>query len=330
MATLRDDPQFGVFGYWPNTPSQWREPTVDDCTWYAGEFAFQAADVKHRNFHPVNDIRKKSADNKGGTTVSYMTNFMGEWWPKDAAISYAYGTWSESRIIHMLESGATFIVGGDYEELPLHYRRWTNNDYFNHAVALRFYDADRERTAMYDPLGGGPTRQPYDGEWIKLDALLNGAYWWRSGTGYAAGAVAANRGAAMRKGFIDGEDARRELRVKKGTFVQEEPSPVSPVSRRIYSDSKWWKVLGRFTGGWFLITWENEGNQYGYVHHSAITEQRSVDPKNTTSADPELMQQLVLAQDEVQRLEASLNVARETSKERLAVINTVRDVVRVK
>ena len=328
--SLRDTPKFGSFGYWPNTPSQWREPSVDDCTWYAGEFAFQAADVKHRNYHPVNDIRTKSADNKGGTTVLYMTTFMYNWWPSDARLHAYYGSFGESRIIDMLGGGATFIVGGDYEKLPLHYRRWTNNDNFNHAVAIRFYDPDTERVAMY---GGGPQRSEYDGEWIKLDALLNG-YWWRGGNGWVAGVVGPYREEPIVKPFIDPEDATRELRVRARSFVYDGPSTLSPLNRRIWSDTKWWPVIGRAQGGWFLILWrdaDDESVRFGYIHRDDVLEQRDVQRTGSSGElDPELMQQLELAKTEIQSLEASLEVARKTSEERLAVINTVRDVVRAR
>ena len=321
MATLRDNPPFSDFGWWPNTPSQWREPTVDDCTWYAGEFAFQAADIKHRNYHPVNDIRNKSADTKGGTTVQYMTSFMYDFWPRDARLHAYYGSFGENRIIDMLEKGATFIVGGDYEKLPVHYRRWTNNDLFDHAVAIRFYDADRERTAMYDPLGGGVARQPYDGEWISLEALLRG-YWWRGGSGWVAGVVGPYREEPIVKSFVRPEEASRELRSKARSYVYEGPSTLSPLERRIWSDQNWWPVIGRAAGGWFLILWrDKESNEmrHGYIHRDDVLEQREVE-------QPPVAAEGILQR--VSDLEAEVARLTHVSQLQADVINTVRAAVK--
>ena len=320
---LRDTPSFDKFGYWPNTPSQWREPTVDDCTWYAGEFAFQAADVKHRNYHPVNDIRKESADNTGGTTVHYMTQFMYGWWPRDAELHAYYGSFGEERIIDMLEKGATFIVGGDYEKLPVHYRRWTNNDHFNHAVAIRFYDANTERTAMYDPLGGGPQRSEYDGEWINLERLLSG-YWWRGGNGWVAGVVGRYKKDKIVKPFMKPEEVTRQLRAKSRSFIYEGPSTLSPLERRIWSDKNWWATLGRAEGGWFLILWRDKENnevRWGYIHRDDILEQREVQPCLTSDPADDLVAQVENLQSEVDRL-------KNLTSQQLTVINAVRAVVK--
>ena len=331
--TLRDSPSFDKQGYWPNTPSQWREPTVDDCTWYAGEFAFQAADVKHRNYHPVNDIRLKSADNTGGTTVAYMMQFTEQFWPDDSLMTAYYGSFGAGEIRDRLSKGATFVVGGDYEQLPLHYRRWTNNDEFNHAVAIRFYDEGTDRTAMYDPLGGGPTYREYDGEWISLEALLKG-YWWRGGKGWVAGITAPYREERIMKPFVGIDGAELELRVKERTYVYNGPSAGSAIERRIWKDTNWWPTIGRAVGGWFLILWtdsETKDLRWGYVHREDIVEKRNIERTEPTGeVDPDLVAQIENLQLEVDRLKNVSVALQQVSEERLAVINTVRDVVRAK
>lgn len=173
MATLRDKPRPSV--YWPNTPSQWREPTVDDCTWYAVEFAFQAASDNHVSMHPVNDLRNHSIDRTGGTQVRVALSEVDRLWPKGENVGWKYGVFSKTEIRRRLKDGATIVWGGDYEKLPQHYRRWTVNDYFNHAMASRDFrinpQSGKAQTFLYDPLGGGPQRDFYDGEWINLEAL---------------------------------------------------------------------------------------------------------------------------------------------------------------
>ena len=289
---LRDTPAFDQFGYWPNTPSQWREPTVDDCTWYSGEFAFQAADEYRRNFHPVNDIRNQSTDRVGGTPVDVMLRDMADFWPKDAGLDYKYGAWPKRDIRRALWTGATVVVGGDYEKLPLHYRRWTNNDYFNHAMAVRFLRTRKDGTqvtALYDPLGGGPTRQPYDGEWIAFNAIFGDEdeYTWRAQAGrYWVGVVDnLHRKEQMKKVFFDAADSTREARVQSGTPVFSEPSTVAPRLKVLMDDTKWYKLIGRVNPNWFAIfSWNKElkDHEVGYVAASDIKAMQNRQPQENT------------------------------------------------
>lgn len=317
---LRDSPPFKQFGYWPNTPSQWREPTVDDCTWYAGEFAFQAADDRHRNFHPVKDFRIHSADNTGGTTIEYMMKFMGKRWPDNAKLVYAYGSFNEQSIVEILQQGGTFVVGGHYDNLPRHYKRWTNSNNFNHAIAVRFYDEKTERVAMYDPLGGGVQRAPYDGEWIKLETLLNG-FWWTGGKGWVAGAVTPQKEGRFMKPTIDFETAAtRAVRLRKGSRIRSEPSALSSKQRTVWSDNKLWPTIGRIDG-FALVTWKDaEDNwKWGYVHRTNILEEVDVQP-DTPAAPSD-------AQATIDKLAAAYDNLKETSDARLGIINKIRNIV---
>ena len=288
MATMRDKPAFRQFGYWPNTPSQWREPTVDDCTWYAGEFAFEAADRLHRNFHPVNDIRSGSSDTQGGTEVQVMLRDMKKFWPKDGDLDYVYGGYTKPEIKRALNTGATVVVGGDYEELPVHYRRWTNNDLFNHAVAVRFLHDTKngDTTAMYDPLGGGYARAPYDGEWIGFGKFF-GDYdtyaWHKSHTQYWVGIVDSLRSdAIVRQLYIDADDVLKEARVEKGTPIFARPTTVSPVIKKYWDDTKYYRVAGKVNANWYaMFYWSktDKSQNIGYVAAQDIQDFRNREPE---------------------------------------------------
>lgn len=293
--TLRDRPKFDDYGYWPNTPSQWREPTVDDCTWYAGEFAFQAADSLHRNYHPVNDIRNQSTDRDGGTPVDVMLRDTKQFWPKDAGLGYEYAAWKKRDIVRALNTGATVVTGGDYEKLPLHYRRWTNNDYFNHAMAHRFARKNKVGkwlTALYDPLGGGPTREPYDGEWILLDALYGDEdeYTWRKSAGrYWVGVVDNYHGKdQMKRVFFDKQDTQRECQVFTGSPVYAEPTTIAPKLKVLMDDQKWYGLIGRVNPDWFAVfSWNKELNDHevGYLAAQDVKTLRRAEPQQYASDD---------------------------------------------
>jgi hypothetical protein len=259
MTELWDNPR--PVGYWPGTPSQWREPTVDDCTWYATEFAF-------------------STDTEGGTPVSVAIRDTQDLWPERERVFSQYGAYKREYITRLLTEGAVFVVGGDYEKLPKHYRRWTYNDYFNHAMAIKTYDAKHDRTFLYDPLGGGRTYEPYDGEWISMSAILH--YTWQANsTKWYAGLVQNLGDEPMKAVFVNPtHPADREVRVEANTVVRGQPRSTGERTRQIYSATKWWPVLGRTTDGWRLIAWNLDlsNKNIGYVHVNDIIEARAVAP----------------------------------------------------
>ena len=278
MAQLRDKPHFSNYGYWPGTPSQWREPTVDDCTWYAGEFAWEAASNTHLSMHPVNALRNKSSDRVGGTPVSVMMREMGRLWPESEGVGWSYGARGKQAIKRALWGGAVVIVGGDYEKLPYHYRRWTNNDEFDHAVAFKFLT--EHGTGFYDPLGGGRTYNPYDGEWIAFWSVFrdNGYAWEKSDDRYYVGVVQ-NKEQGMSRMFVNPtQPSNRKVRVKGNTPVYVGPSVTSKRMRTIWS-ARWVWHVGNTTNGWRLIQVEvdaGNGIAYGYVHKSDISEMQTV------------------------------------------------------
>ena len=260
MAELRDSPRPKV--YWPNTPSQWREPTVDDCTWYATEFAFQAASKNHLNMHPVKDLREKSSDTEGGTPVPVALRDTEYLWPKSEEVAYKYGQFTKAEIRRALKDEKTIVYGGDYEKLPQHYRRWTYNDTFNHAMASRDY---REVngvgfTFLYDPLGGGPQRDFYDGEWIRLDDLL--AFNWSGSKGEYVGIVYRIRRDTMIKGNVE-RRSDKYIDLPEKTDIYD-----APLGEVIRTTNKPLRLdyFGYAGGGWWAVEiWVNDGLVIAYV-----------------------------------------------------------------
>jgi len=253
---LRDSPPFGDYGYWPNTPSQWTQATVDDCTWYATEFAYESADPLHTSVHPVRDLRKHSTDTVGGTPVEVALRDTDRLWPTRPP-TYVYGLMGWQDIKAALRSGLVLVLGGDYEKLPEHYRRWTNNDTFDHALAIKFLreDGTFNSVALYDPLGGGPQFDPYDGEWIRFDALFgNNAYTWKSGTKYWVGVVYSERSADRVSVFYNPAwPSNRKVRLKSGAQTYNKPVALPRFEARSFwnVETKRWAVAKG--GGWYII-----------------------------------------------------------------------------
>lgn len=271
MAKLWDNPR--PQGYWPGTPTQWREPSVDDCTWYATEFLFEAASETHLSMHPVRDIRANSTDTDGGTPLAVALRDTAAIWPDDEGVTYEYIFANRQQITNALASGAGILWGGDYERLPPHYRRWTNNDVFNHAMASLTLDigaTGTERTFLYDPLGGGPEREPYDGEWIKIHDILD--FNWGDG-GYPVGIVKNKGDYTMQKLNLPfSQKANRAVGLRRGAAARSAPMHGSDVVRRFWTESKRYPFLAKFRNGWFLVLWKGDENDwdFGYVHKDDI------------------------------------------------------------
>jgi len=277
---MRDKPR--PPGYWPNTPSQWREATVDDCTWYSTEFAWQSEDKEHRNFHPVRDIRSQSTDRVGGTPVSVAMRDTAKFWPADAGVGWKYGLYDKAEIRRALRSGAVVVLGGDYKQLPLHYRRWTNNDDFAHAMAIKFL-LETGFTRMYDPLGGGPQRDEYDGEWIQFNQLFGvGNYTWGNSdrSRFWVGIVEQrHEETRVAQVTVDIDTATAGIVVKKNTDVHQTASSGSTVLRKFWAEGTH-KSLMRGPNGWRMVAWTNqEGEQLaGWVHKDDILRVVSLTP----------------------------------------------------
>lgn len=269
---MRDSPDFNKQGYWPGTPNQWREATVDDCTWYATEFAFEAASDPPYSVSPTL-LRSRSTDTVGGTPISVALRDVADQWPPGFGVHYIYAAFNKDDIKRALLTGATVVAGGDYENLPLYYRRWTNNDTFAHAIAHRFL-LEGNQTAMYDPLGGGPTRQPYDGEWIPFWALYSySGFTWRNGEFFWVGIVDNTRKEYdVKELTLFADAANKVVRVKRGTPVHERPTVVSPIARKIWSESATWDTVARGPWGWRLIRWQTDAGEWlwGWVAKSDI------------------------------------------------------------
>ncbi len=89
----------------------------------------------------------------------------------------------DQKLLTATRSGAFAVVVGNEMNFPPYYRRWTNDDTFHHAVAVCCYtpsvklgNSKLGSLWLYDPLGGGPNREPYDGEWISVEDLFGFAF----------------------------------------------------------------------------------------------------------------------------------------------------------
>lgn len=290
MAKLRDDPR--PDGYWPNTPSQWREPSVDDCTWYATEFAFEAASKTHLSMHPVKDLRNKSSDTSGGTPVRLALSETYRLWPKSEGVTYKYGATGKTEIRRALQDGKTIVYGGDYEKLPVHYRRWTGVDTFNHAMASRDFRVSNgiEQTFLYDPLGGGPTREPYDGEWIPLDAVLKFNWGDRGGVEYVGIVQGTGATDRMIKGQVE-RTSNKYIDLPKGAKIYDAPS--GKVVRKLGA-AKRWDYFGFTSGGWWAVEgWVDNDIVVAYVKNDESYDRGEwpIEPE-TPDTTPELEQRI--------------------------------------
>lgn len=327
MTALWDDPR--PKGYWPGTPTQWREPTIDDCAWYAVEFLFEKASNTHLSLHPVLDIRAYSSDKVGGTPNTVALRDTLRLWPASEDVTYRYNGYNRADIVDALRHGAGILWGGDYENLPVHYRRWTNNDVFAHAMASLTLDvnkAGKERTFLYDPLGGGPTKQPYDGEWITIDALLD--FSWNSGKLYPIGIVE-NEGETVKYLHLGkGQKPDREVGVRRGGVARAAPRFSAGTVRKFWNADKRWPFLAKFKDGWFLVLWDQGENnwEFGYVHKDDIIANEGVVVETTT--DPtidELMRAITALKDDKQTLVDANYVQSQLLTQYEEVVPRVRD-----
>lgn len=311
MAELRDKPRPDTF--WPGTPSQWTQPTVDDCTWYATEFGFEAGSNVHRSMHPVKDIRNHSSDTVGGTPLHVALRETARIWPDSDGVRYSYGLKPRVEIRRALKDDKTILWGGDYEKLPSHYRRWTYNDTFDHAMASRGFRTHQgvEQTFLYDPLGGGRTFQPYDGEWIALSALYD--FSWGSGTSeyvgiiWGPGNTQQGDGDKMIKGTVE-RSSSKYIDLPKGTKVYDTPN--GKVVRTTHKDLRV-DYMG-YSGGWWMVEiWVTDGLVLAYVKKGAgdrgnwppVPEPEPIDP------NPELEARIL----ELENALTNINVTAETA-----------------
>jgi hypothetical protein len=214
----------------------------------------------------------------GGTPVAVALRDTGEFWPDRENVSWEYSAYSKFELERALRSGAVLVVGGDYESLPFHYRRWTNNDNFDHAIALKFL-TPVNTTKMYDPLGGGPTNQPYDGEWIDFDAIFNpSGFCWRGvDEKYMCGIVQNTEEGetSMDTMYLDQDTpATRMMRVKDKTKVYDKPTVTSDMVKTFWNADTW-RWLAGTAPGWKMTLYKNVSDtewQAGYVQAEEVLE----------------------------------------------------------
>ena len=209
--------------------------------------------------HPVKELRAYSSDRVGGTPVQVALRDTARLWPASEEVGWRYGGFPLSTIERALRGGAVVVVGGDYEELPLHYRRWTYNDKFDHAVAIKFLLHDG-RTRMYDPLGGGRNFEPYDGEWIALDRMFGGYdqyAWHKSNDTFYVGIVQnRERGAPMKLHFNKEFPSNHRARFKDKTPVFKRPNLLQAAERFFWKEENWHWLMGKTANNWHIVAYK--------------------------------------------------------------------------
>ncbi len=322
MTILWDNPR--PDGYWPGTPTQWREPSVDDCTWYATEFLFERASSTHLSMHPTREIREHSSDKVGGTPLAVALRDTLRLWPTSEQVTYRYGAYSGRYISEALRHGAGILWGGDYEQLPKHYRRWTNNDNFDHAFAsltLNKSPGGEDRTFLYDPLGGGPQREFYDGEWITLEALFK-FNWQANASTYYVGIVENKGKYRMQSLHLPiTEEPDRVVTVRRGGAARAAPRYTADPVRKFWNEDKRWRLLGKVTGGWHIVLWKVGDNhwEYGYVFKDDILTNEGVVIAGPVESDPDESEAIAELHARLQTANKSIIALKD---DKLALINT--------
>jgi hypothetical protein len=158
-------------------------------------------------------------------------------------------------------------------------------------MAVRSYNKNQnipQRTFLYDPLGGGPTYQPYDGEWITFNALFN-RYAWKNRRGNIYAGIVENEGdIRMNRVFLHPtRPTDKAVRIEVGTVVRRDPRITSEEVRRIWSAGSWHPLVGAARHGWRLIAWNLEASEsnIGYVHLNDIIETKSITLPPSTPVD---------------------------------------------
>jgi hypothetical protein len=136
---------------------------------------------------------------------------------------------------------------------------------------------ENERTFLYDPLGGGPERLPYDGEWISLDALLE--FNWKSNGKYYVAIVENEGNYNLRYLHLPvHQEADKVVTVRRGGAARVEPRITSSTVRRFWNENKRRPFLAKFAGGWYLVLWSSgEEWEWGYVYKDDILSVESVE-----------------------------------------------------
>jgi hypothetical protein len=257
--------------------------------------------------HPVKDLREHSSDTVGGTPIDVALWETKRLWPKDQHADFEYSPYPLYMLVRALHDGGTLVLGGNYQNLPPHYRRWTNNDNFAHALAVRALSEDSTplSTFLYDPLGGGSTLQPYDGEWISINAILNEFTWKNRFGNIWAGIVANRRAPTMKKLHLyPPAKTDREVRLEVGTNGYQSTSILSPSIKQFNNSDKWRQTLGLLEGGWYaVLLYVGEDRPYSvvYVRKEGVLQMRETEK---TKVDTDA---LVLANRALQTMNENLN-----------------------
>lgn len=277
MADLRDSPL--PSGYRPNTPNQFREKTVDDCTWFAMEYAYERASLGQLKANPVDVRRTVDPDLTGPTRMSDAFEAFDRYYKRSRLVRHYQSPLTPrdfDEALNLLRMDATLVVIGDYEELPFHYRRWTYNDKFDHAIAIHDFRPDIKfgarsvgSTYMYDPLGGGRTFEPYDGEWIPVEGVLR-SFVWTTGTSISIGVLSPAKEEQLINSTLP-PVLRRLAKLKAGTHVLSEPTAAATTITKLDGETDL-GLVGAVRGtDWRAVqVMRKIGNVVGYVHSTNV------------------------------------------------------------
>lgn len=291
---MRDTPK-PELDYITKTMNQFQARTVDDCVWYATNEATERVTRGAAYVKDPEAFRKQSTGTISGPSKlsvvsdAFLDKFPGTF---DFIQSPIDERLTKDQAIARLVAGATIVVLGDYEKLPKYYRRWTNNDRFDHATTTTLFNPDHKlykgsqgSTWFYDPLGGGPSNKAYRGEWIDVESVFDD-FAWHTGTAISIGVFDQYTEEIMITVHRD-QTAPRLVTIKAGTEVMKEPSAASKGATK-FKNQVVVPYVGHPNADWHAILTKVDNAvalKIAYVHKSRVTK---VEEAPVVPTDPQL------------------------------------------
>jgi hypothetical protein len=307
---MRDTPPPDL-AYKTKTKNQFNAKTVDDCVWYAVNDAYEyVTRGVHQVASPEAFRRASSGTISGPSKLSDVLSAFAKRFP--FGVNYdqspVSASWNREACITALTRGACLVFVGDYEKLPKYYRRWTNNDIFDHAVNaktfrrdVKLYTGSMGSTWFYDPLGGGTNDREYEGEWIAIESLTD-EFAWKIGSNIAVAFIDTYTEEDMFT-VSKGQTTTRIARVKAGTKLMKMPEASSGVAKTLKNEQNL-PLLGVVNSKWSIVISDipNLNAPKGvYVHQTDILKIESIPAPAT---DEQLVQENVALLKENDQLSA--------------------------
>lgn len=320
---MRDTPKPDL-KYKTKTLNQFQAKTVDDCVWYAVNDTYEYVTEGKVHVKDPEEFRKESTGSASGPSkLSIVLAKFSARFPDAVSFTQSPGQgFTKDQAVAALEQGAGLVVLGDYENLPVYYRRWTNNDKFDHAVGARLFNPDhklfkgsRGSTWMYDPLGGGHNNNPYDGEWIAVEWLFDD-FAWRTGTRVSIAVIDEFTEETMISVDKD-QTAPRTATIKAGTEVRKDPDAASPVATKFKNQTDV-PYIGTTRDGWHAILTKVDNLlalKVAYVYKTAI---KTIKDVPATPTDDELLLENAQLRELIEQRDLTIKMV----NQRLSTANT--------